>query len=63
AATVEASLKAAGYVVAVNIEKPRKGAFVVAVDGQVAVELLDMPRPFKKLRELDLDAAVASIVD
>jgi hypothetical protein len=42
---------------------------VVTVEGGgevgvgVAVELLDLARPFKRLRELDLDAAVASIVN
>jgi hypothetical protein len=48
-------LKEAGYSVSVNATKPRKGAFVVIVDDKNLVELLDMPRPFKKLRELDLD--------
>lgn len=66
---MEVGLKAAGYSVTVNAEKPRKGAFVVTVEGGgevgvgVAVELLDLARPFKRLRELDLDAAVASIVN
>jgi hypothetical protein len=52
---VEKLLKEAGYNVSVNATKPRKGAFVVKVDDKSLVELLDMPRPFKKLRELDLD--------
>jgi hypothetical protein len=52
-----------GHDVIINAEKPRKGAFVVRVDGQEdpLVELLDMPRPFKKLRELDLDELIQKI--
>lgn len=44
--------------VSINSVKPRKGAFVVSIDGRVAIELLDMPRPFVQLKALDIEAAV-----
>ncbi len=48
--------------VVVNAEKPRKGCFVVSVDGKPLVSLLDMPRPFKKLRELPVDETVSAVL-
>lgn len=52
----------------VNKDKPRKGSFVITLmvddvssSDSPLVELLDMPRPFKKLRELDLDEVIAKI--
>jgi hypothetical protein len=45
----------------VNAEKPRKGAFVVTVvagdvpRGEPVLSLLDMARPFAKLKALDMD--------
>ena len=64
AAKLEKALKDAGYSVSINPEKPRKGAFVVTVDGsdKPAVELLDMPRPFTKLKALDIDEVAAKII-
>jgi hypothetical protein len=64
AAVVEKALVAAGWTVSINKDKPRKGAFVVTVDGEAkpSIELLGLPRPFTKLREYDLDAAVALIL-
>ncbi|EDQ86497.1 uncharacterized protein MONBRDRAFT_28163 [Monosiga brevicollis MX1] len=44
-----------------NSEKPRRGCFEVTVNGNVVVSLLEMPRPFKKLREYDLDKAAEEI--
>ena len=38
--------------VEINAEKPRKGAFVITANGKTVVELLDMPRPFPKLKAL-----------
>ncbi len=39
--------------------KPRKGTFEVRLsDGTVVVSLAAMPRPFTKLRELDMEATV-----
>ena len=64
AAVVDKALTGAGWTVVINKEKPRKGAFVVTVDGEdkPAIELLALARPFTKLREFDLDAAVAEIL-
>ena len=45
---------------AVNPEKPRKGAFVVTVGGKKVIELLNMPRPFAKLREIDVEEVVSA---
>ncbi len=63
AGKLEKALVALGHEVSVNSDKPRKGCFVVNVEGSPspAVELLSMPRPFKELRELDLDALIARI--
>jgi hypothetical protein len=50
--------------VSINAEKPRKGSFVVTLfrgdsnDGEKVIELLDMARPFTKLKALDLDKIV-----
>jgi hypothetical protein len=51
--------------VSINAEKPRKGSFVITVNGneKPIVELLDLPRPFTKLRNLDLEATVTDIVN
>lgn len=38
----------------VNAEKPRKGCFEVRRGGKVYVSLQSLPRPFTKLRNLDL---------
>ena len=48
--------------VVVNQEKPRKGCFVVSVDGKPLVSLLDLPRPFKKLRELPVEETIAAVL-
>lgn len=62
AAKVSKALTDAGFTVTVNGDKPRKGAFVVKQLGQPPlIELLNMKRPFTALRELDLDAALASL--
>ena len=45
-----------------NAEKPRKGWFRVAVNGKDVVCLKDMARPFKALREIQLDALVTDIL-
>eukprot|EP01041_Mallomonas_annulata_P006535 gene6535-13229_t len=51
--------------VSINPTKPRKGSFVVTVDNKVepVLELLDMPRPFTKLKALDMDEVAKSIID
>ena len=60
----ENALKEAGYKVTINGDRPRKGAFVVTSNQHKdpLIELLSMPRPFTKLRELDLEAAVRAKV-
>jgi hypothetical protein len=64
AAVVEKALSKEGWTVTTNSGKPRKGSFVVTINGESkpAIELLDLKRPFQKLRDYDLDAAVASIL-
>lgn len=46
----------------VNEEKPRKGCFEVTVNGKVELSLLDMPRPFTKLKALDMEQVGADVV-
>ena len=55
---VEKLFAAVGKAVIVNEVKPRKGAFVIRIGDDCVVELLALPRPFTKLRELDLSAAL-----
>ncbi|GLC55987.1 hypothetical protein PLESTB_001052200 [Pleodorina starrii] len=53
-----------GTDVSINPEKPRKGCFEVrGPDGKVFVSLLDMPRPFTKLKALDVEALATEIAD
>jgi hypothetical protein len=61
---IEKALVAAGHIVTINSEKPRKGSFVVRIEGQLnpVVELLDMPRPFTDLKALNMDDLIASIM-
>lgn len=60
AATVEKLFLSGGYVVTINSEKPRKGSFVVTVDGinNPVIEMLGLVRPFTKLRELDIVSVI-----
>ena len=48
--------------VSVNLGRPRKGAFVVRTAKKTLVELLAMPRPFPKLKALDMDKVGADVV-
>lgn len=48
--------------ITINAEKPRKGAFEVKVNGEVNLSLLDMPRPFAKLKALDMEEVAADVV-
>jgi hypothetical protein len=61
----EGLLKAAGFAVTVNAERPRKGTFAVSLSSGAAggedvtiVSFVGMDRPFKKLREADLAADI-----
>lgn len=48
----------------INPDKPRKGCFEVRdAAGNKFVSLLDMPRPFKPLRELDIEATAQEIAE
>ena len=59
AARAEKVLKAAGFSVLLNAEKPRKGSFVVTCkDGTKLIELLNLERPFPKLKSLDVEAVL-----
>lgn len=62
-AQLEAAVKALNSTAkfSVNGEKPRKGYFEVRVGGKPVVSLASMPRPFKKLRELDMDELAAKV--
>ena len=51
-----------GATVVVNAEKPRKGCFEVSVNGSVQLSLLDMPRPFTKLKQLDMEDVAKDVV-
>ena len=46
----------------VNAEKPRKGWFRIQVGGKDVLCLKDMARPFKALREVNLDELVDRVV-
>eukprot|EP00055_Hartaetosiga_balthica_P011999 m.56569 g.56569 ORF g.56569 m.56569 type:complete len:143 (-) comp7804_c0_seq1:3353-3781(-) len=46
-----------------NSARPRKGAFEVTVCGEVSISLLDLPRPFKQLRELDMEWAAKTTLE
>ena len=48
--------------VVINEEKPRKGCFEVVVNGETTLSLLDMPRPFAKLKALDMEEVAADVV-
>ena len=48
--------------VVINGEKPRKGAFVIKVNDKTVLELLDLKRPFPKLKALDMDAVAADVI-
>ena len=59
AAKVEKVLKASGYNVSINSTKPGKGNFVVTLTSgsksKKIIELIGMPRPFTKLKALDVE--------
>ena len=75
AAKIQKALVDAGCYVQINASKPRKGRFVLtqassprssesaqAADEIVRVELLDLPRPFTKLRNLDLEEVLEKLL-
>lgn len=63
ATKIESLCGAAGLSVAVNpAGKPRKGTFEVTAGGKTYVSLVGMPRPFKKLRETDIEALAEKVI-
>ena len=46
----------------INPEKPRKGCFEGRVGDQVCLSLTDMPRPFLKLKALDMDEVAKNVI-
>ena len=65
ASKIETLVKAAlpSTTVSINPEKPRKGCFEVTANGKTIVSLTDMPRPFAKLKALDIEALAKEVVD
>ena len=53
--------EACGATVEMNPTKPRKGTFEVRAGGKVVASFVAMPRPFKALREADLDKIAADV--
>ena len=45
-----------------NEEKPRKGCFEVTAASKTILSLTDMPRPFVKLKALDIDDVAKDVV-
>lgn len=53
-----------GVNVLVNPEKPRRGCFEIREEGgEIFVGLLDMKRPFKPMKELDMEKVISDIVE
>nr|VDD13051.1 unnamed protein product [Brassica oleracea] len=53
-----------GIIVTVNADKPRRGCFEIREEGgQTFVSLLDMKRPFKEMKDLDMEQVIADIVE
>ncbi|KAF6988520.1 hypothetical protein CFC21_006042 [Triticum aestivum] len=51
-----------GVSVTINPEKPRRGCLEIREEGgDVFISLLNMPRPFKKMKELDMDKVIKDI--
>ena len=61
-------------IVLINETKPRKGSFVISVRGSggkggggalpvSVLSLLDLPRPFARLKALDMEEVAANVVD
>ncbi|XP_051151321.1 uncharacterized protein LOC127265538 [Andrographis paniculata] len=55
---------APGVKVVVNPEKPRRGCFEIREKGgETFVSLLDMKRPFKPMKDLDMEKLILDIVE
>ncbi|KAF8084684.1 hypothetical protein N665_0707s0017 [Sinapis alba] len=52
-----------GIVVTLNAAKPRRGCFEIREEsGETFISLLDLKRPFKEMKDLDMEQVVADIV-
>lgn len=66
ASKVEKELKGAIHDVEVKInpEKPRRGCFEIRDgEGNIFLSLQNMPRPFTKLKQWDLDGTISEIIE
>ncbi|KAK7384827.1 hypothetical protein VNO78_30530 [Psophocarpus tetragonolobus] len=53
-----------GVRVILNPEKPRRGCFEIREqEGKTFISLLDMKRPFKPMKDLDMDKVISDIID
>ncbi|KAK7293545.1 hypothetical protein RJT34_16413 [Clitoria ternatea] len=53
-----------GVTVILNPEKPRRGCFEIRQErGKKFITLLDLKRPFKPMKDLDMDKVISDIVD
>lgn len=60
---ISSALKNENYSCDINLEKPLRGSFQIFINDKIFFELLDLKRPFKPLRELDLDDLSNKILD
>ncbi|KAG4963020.1 hypothetical protein AAZX31_14G121000 [Glycine max] len=54
-----------GITVILNPEKPRKGCFEIRQEGggKKFITLLDLKRPFKPMKDLDMDKVISDIIE
>ena len=52
----------AAIVAIINPEKPRKGCFEVRVGDKAVISLLDLPRPFLKLKALEMEDVAKAVI-
>ncbi|XP_022730701.1 selenoprotein H-like isoform X2 [Durio zibethinus] len=53
-----------GIKVLLNPKKPRRGCFEIREeDGEKFISLLDMKRPFKPMKDLDMEKVISDIID
>lgn len=64
---MQKALVAIGVEVVINAVKPRKGSFVVTAtkdeEEKVFINLLDLPRPFTKLKGTDMNALASEMTE
>ncbi|XP_023536837.1 selenoprotein H-like [Cucurbita pepo subsp. pepo] len=53
-----------GITVLLNPDKPRRGCFEIrSEDGEKFISLLDMKRPFTRMKELDMEEVISDIIE